>query len=262
MITKTDIAPDAGPLEAPFLDALPGGPDKPAAGSDAFLKAIAADYRPDELPGVSAADVAARAARLWLSAQAATEPEPAIRIGLAEATDGKPLGADLVEIVQPDAPFLVDSVMAELIAAGASILAMFHPIVENAGGRRSTIQVWIEPMGDEAWPHLEQGLRATLADVRLAVGDFEAMTALIGRSITDLKSAAPQAAPHADRSALAEDLAFLAWLDAGHFVFLGARAYDYPRDADGDYAAEEPVAVAGSGLGLLRDPSRVVLRRG
>ncbi|MEJ0067012.1 MAG: hypothetical protein WDM85_17670 [Caulobacteraceae bacterium] len=268
MIIKTDIAPDAGPLEAPFLSALPGRPDRLPASSEAFLKAIAADYRPDELPGVSAADVAARAASFWLFAQAATEPEPAIRIGAAEAADGglrgdsKALGADLVEIVQPDAPFLVDSVMAELIAAGASILAMFHPIVENVGGRRSTIQVWIEPMGEEAWPHLQQGLRATLADVRLAVDDFDAMTGLIGRAITDLKAAAPQTAAHADRAALAEDLAFLAWLDAGHFVFLGARAYDYPRDAEGGYAAEEPVAVPSSGLGLLRDASRVVLRRG
>src|SRR5579862_2668831 len=204
MISKSDVAPDASPLEAPFLSALPGKSDKPPPGAEAFLKAIAADYRPDELPGVSAADVAARAAGFWLFAQAATGPEPAIRIGAAQAADGdgRDLGADLVEIVQPDAPFLVDSVMAELVAAGASIMAMFHPIIENAGGRRSTIQVWIEPMGDEAWPHLEQGLRTTLADVRLAVGDFDAMTDLIGRSITDLKAAAPQTAAHADRAAL------------------------------------------------------------
>src|ERR1700722_8349221 len=124
MINKSDIAPDASPLEAPFLSALPGRPDKPPAG----------------------AAVPARAASFWIFAQAATGPEPAIRIGAAEAADGKApsdskdrgdskaLGADLVEIVQPDAPFLVDSVMAELIAAGASILAMFHPIIENTGG--------------------------------------------------------------------------------------------------------------------------------
>src|SRR3984957_5855245 len=202
MIIKTDIAPGAAPLEAAFLSALPARPDKLPAGAEAFLKAIAADYRPVELPGVRAADVAARAAGFWVFAQAATKPEPVIRIGAAAAADGKALDADLVEVVQPDAPFLVDSVMADLIAAGASILAMFHPIIENAGGRRLTIQVWIEPMGEEAWPHLEQALRATLADVRLAVDDFDAMTALIGRSITELKAAAPGA----DRAALAEDL--------------------------------------------------------
>src|SRR5580658_4247633 len=142
MIIKTDAAPDVAPLRAAFFAALPGQrpPDV-----DAFLKAIAADFRPEELPGVSVADIAVRAAALWTFAHAASGSEPAIRIGPALGADGRALGADLVEIVQPDAPFLVDSVMGELIAAGASILAMFHPVLETVGGRRSTIQVWIEP---------------------------------------------------------------------------------------------------------------------
>jgi len=254
MIIKADAAPDVAPLRAAFIAALPG---QPPAGVDAFLKAIAADYRPEELPGVGVADIAGRAAALWTFAHAATGDEPAIRIGPALGADGRALGADLVEIVQPDAPFLVDSVMGELIAAGAGILAMFHPVLETAAGRRSTIQVWIEPAGDDEAPDLAAGLLATLADVRLAVGDFEAMTALMVSSIEELKATAPTGDP----ASLEEDLAFLAWLDAGHFVFLGARSYDYPWDANGDYAAEEPVAIAGSGLGLLRDPSRFVLRR-
>ncbi len=257
MITKTDAAADADPLLAAFLAALPGKPAKPPAGAEAFLQASAADYRPDELPGVSIADLAARAASFWAFVQASTGETPDIRIGAALGADGRELGADLIEIVQPDAPFLVDSVMGEVVAAGAGILAMFHPIVETPAGRRSTIQVWIEPAGDDAWPHLAEGLRTTLADVRLAVGDFEPMIALMDRTIAELK----RAAPTADPASLEEDLAFLAWLDAGQFVFLGARSYDYPRDAAGDYAAEEPEVVAGSGLGLLRDPNRFVLRR-
>ncbi|HXQ14224.1 MAG TPA: NAD-glutamate dehydrogenase [Caulobacteraceae bacterium] len=261
MISKTETAPDVAPLEAAFLAALPGRPPLPPPGADAFLRAIAADYRPDELPGVSAADIAVRAAGFWTFAQASSGDRPDIRIGAATGADGRELGADLVEIVQPDAPFLVDSVMAELVAAGAGILAMFHPVLETAAGRRSTIQVWIEPMGEEAWPHLAEGLRTTLADVRLAVGDFEGMTALMERSIAELKAAAPRGGTGSDPASLEEDLAFLAWLDAGQFVFLGARSYDYPREPDGEYAAEEPQVVAGSGLGLLRDPNRFVLRR-
>jgi len=258
MITKTHPAANAAPLAAPFLAALSGKPDTPPPGVEAFLSAIAADYRPEELPGVSLADLAGRAASFWTFARAAPANEPAIRVGPALAADGRELGADLVEIAQPDAPFLVDSVMGELIAAGAGIMAMFHPVIEIAARRYSTIQVWIEPVGEEGWPRLIDGLKATLADVRLAVADFEAMTAQMGRSIAELKAAAPAGDP----AGLDEDLAFLAWLDAGHFVFLGARSYDYPRDADGGYAAEEPVTVEGSGLGLLRDPTRVVLRRG
>src|SRR5580698_2591420 len=191
MITKTDLSPDAAPLAAAFLAALPGKPQAPPPGAEGFLKAIASDYRPDELPGMSAADVAVRAAGLWAFAQVSSGAQPDIRIGPATGVDGRPLGADLVEIVQPDAPFLVDSVMAELVAAGAGILAMFHPMIETAAGRRSTIQVWIEPIGEEAAARLAAGLRATLADVRLAVGDFDAMTGLMGRSIAELQATSP-----------------------------------------------------------------------
>ncbi|HZZ90708.1 MAG TPA: NAD-glutamate dehydrogenase, partial [Caulobacteraceae bacterium] len=255
MIIKTDPVAGAAPLEAAFLGALPGRPGALPAGAEAFLQAIAADYRPDELPGVSVAELGAHAASLWRFAQEHAGAAPAIRIRPA----GRDHEAEVVEIAQPDAPFLVDSIMGELVAAGASILGMFHPVIEAADGRRSAIQVWIEPIGEEAAPHLIEGLQSTLADVRLAVSDFDAMLALMSRTVEALQASAPKGDPQA----LHEDLAFLDWLDdEGQFVFLGARSYDYPREPDGDYAADEPVVVPGSGLGLLRDPERVVLRRG
>jgi glutamate dehydrogenase len=245
------------PLASAFNTALIDKPPEPEVAAK-FIAAFAADYRPDELPGVGAAELGARAAEFWAFATSHTGPAPAIRVRPARASDGRDLGAELVEISQPDAPFLVDSVMGDLIDAGASILAMFHPLIDLAGGRRSTIQVWIEPLGDERGPKLVAGLTATLADVRLAVGDFQPMLALMGRTIAELKASPP---PY-DADGLGEDLAFLAWMDAGHFVFLGARSYDYPRTGDGGYAAEEPVIEAGTGLGLLKDETRSVLRRG
>jgi glutamate dehydrogenase len=252
---KSPIAPSS-PLVSAILKELPDQKRSPP-GAEAFLTAIAADYRPEELAGISLTDLASKAAAFWTFAQAARGPDPAIRI--SHLTHASEPVADVVEIVQPDAPFLVDSVMGKIIDAGAAVLAMFHPIIDTPEGRKSTIQVWIEPMGEDRAPHLQAGLRATLADVRLAVGDFEAMNALMARSIAELKAAAPGGR---DPAALDEDLAFLAWLAAGHFVFLGARAYEYLREPNGDYAAEEPLVVEGSGLGLLRDPARAVLRRG
>ncbi|HWF76426.1 MAG TPA: NAD-glutamate dehydrogenase domain-containing protein, partial [Caulobacteraceae bacterium] len=245
-------------LLSAFLAALPNQPKAPPAGAAAFVEAIAADYRPEELPGVSLAELARRAADLWTFAQNAKGDTPAIRITPARSADGADVTAELVEIVQPDAPFLVDTVMGELVDAGANVLAMFHPVIEARGARRSAIQVWVEPMGLDRTPHVETGLRATLADVRLAVDDFEAMVKLMARSIAELKADAPQGEP----GDIAEDVAFLDWLAADHFVFLGARAYEYPREKDGSYAAEEPAVDPASGLGVLRDPTRAVLRRG
>jgi glutamate dehydrogenase len=246
------------PLLSAFLTALPNHPKTLPPGSEAFVEAIAADYRPEELPGVTLAELARRAAQLWAFAQAARGEAPVIRIGPAHGAGGADIAAELVEIVQPDAPFLVDSVMGELIDAGAIVMAMFHPVIDTKAGRRSAIQVWVEPMGLDRTPHIEAGLRATLADVRLAVDDFEPMAALMAKSIQELRTDAPSDDPER----LAEDIAFLDWLAADHFVFLGARAYEYPREADGGYAAEEPVIDAASGLGVLRDPTRAVLRRG
>ncbi|MBV9993938.1 MAG: NAD-glutamate dehydrogenase [Caulobacteraceae bacterium] len=222
-----------------------------------FLQAIAGDYRPEELPGVDIADLGWRAAELWAFAAAAEGPWPQIQVIPATARDGRPLGAHLLEIVQPDAPFLVDSVMGELVDAHVDVLAMFHPLVEAAAGRRSAIQVWLAPLPDERIPALTAALQSTLSDARLAVEDFEAMVAVMGRAIEELRSANAVCDP-AD---LAEDLAFLEWLDAGRFVFLGARLYAYPRTPDGGYAAEEPTFDPAQSLGVLRDPARFVLRR-
>src|SRR5690348_16092973 len=166
--THAAVAEAKGPLLTAFLAALPGDPAEPPPGAGEFLAAIADDYRAEELPGVSLADLGARAAGLWAFAQTQGGEAPAIRVSPARGRDGAELGAELVEIVQPDAPFLVDSVMAALIDAGATLLAMFHPlIVADSGPVRSAIQAWIEPLGEDQAPRLIAGLTATLDDVRL-----------------------------------------------------------------------------------------------
>ena len=68
-------------------------------------------------------------------------------------------------------------------------------------------------------------------------------------------------APSVSPEALEEYAAFLRWVQDDHFTFLGARTYDYPRTADGGYAADEPLYQPQDGLGVLRDPERRVLRR-
>src|SRR3974390_2234679 len=127
-------ADPASSLQAAFLAALRNRPKKPPPAAQALISAIAADYRAEELPSVALADIAFCAAELWAFAESTPGDATAIRAHPALSADGADLGADLIEIVQPDAPFLVDSVMAELIDAGASLMAMFHPLVEQDGG--------------------------------------------------------------------------------------------------------------------------------
>ncbi|MET0271913.1 MAG: NAD-glutamate dehydrogenase domain-containing protein, partial [Phenylobacterium sp.] len=170
-------------------------------------------------------------------------------------------------IVQDDAPFLVDSVMGEISQQGLSVRALFHPIVtvqrDRAGlrgptgtpRRESMIQVILDPIGADREAALVRGVTETLKDVRAAVDDFPAMLALMGKTLAELEA---QGGRDPWR---AEEIAFLSWLEAEQFVFLGARTYVYPRLANGDYAPEEPLYQATDGLGVLRDPERTVLRR-
>jgi glutamate dehydrogenase len=242
-----------------FGDALARiAPDRPPPGPPGreFIAHVLEDYRPGELPDVTGEDLAAVLAAFWRLGEQTAAEETAVRLVRARGVDGRDLESDLLEIVQPDAPFLVDSVMGELGERGTEIRAMFHPLACQGEARRSMIQIWLAPVGEERRAALVQGVRDTLTDVHIAVADFPAMVALMTRSVAELVRAAP-----GDPAVLAEDIAFLRWLNDGNFVFLGARSYEYPRTPDGGYAAEEPTYDPGSGLGVLRDASRVVLRR-
>jgi len=221
-----------------------------------FLKQVHEDCAAEEMPGAGSSDIGAAVAELWRYGQEANG-ETLIRIRRWTGADGRDLGRDLLEIVQDDRPFLVDSIMGEIAEGGFSVRAMFHPVVEVAGRRRSLIQVHLDPVGEDRVQPLIAAVRAVLEDVRLAVDDFAAMQALMHRTIAELGEARIPASEE-ERE---ECLEFLRWLEGERFVFLGARIYDYPRTPDGGYAAEEPLDKPHSNLGILRDESRSVLRR-
>ena len=228
----------------------------------AFLAQMAEDYQPEETPGLGAAALTATLADFWAFAAEKPGAGPAIRI--TRAGDYA-----CVDIVQPDSPFLVDSVMAEIADSAPVVRGMFHAVVEVArdpAGRRVTgapakpesmIEVLLDPMADDQARALLQRLHATLGDVRLAVDDYAAMLAMTDRAIGELDARARDL----QAELLDEYRAFLAWMRDQHFIYLGARVYDYPRTSDGGYAAEEPAYEPDGSLGVLRDQRRHVLRR-
>ncbi|WP_310079923.1 NAD-glutamate dehydrogenase [Caulobacter sp. BE254] len=227
-----------------------------------FAAQVQEDWSAEELPGFDPTDVAHALADFWRFGEGASEPL-SIRVRPAVRADGTDLKSDLLEIVQPDRPFLVDSIMGAIAEQGFSVRAMFHPVIDTpdlgeGAGRRSMIQVYLAPVGEDREAALVGAVREALADVQLAVDDFHAMKALIRRSIEELR-ASPAPIPEGERE---EGLAFLDWLEGDRFVFLGARVYDYPRTAEGGYAAEEPLYQPEGSLGVLRDQTLTVLRRG
>ena len=255
------------PLEAAFRQAL--GSSGLNAAQAGFMSQVEDDYDPSELPNLSHADLAAGFADFWAYAGARENHEPAIRLAPAKGADGRALELERLEILQDDRPFLVDSVMGEIAENGLRVRAMFHAVVtvaRDAEGRRvdhgethleSMIQVIFDPLAPDIAAKLLAGIEVTLLDVRRAVTDFAAMRARMDSAIAELDA---QAA-HFDPGAMQEYEAFLEWLKADHFIFLGARTYGYPRTADGAYAPEEPLDQPEDSLGVLRDLRRGVLRR-
>ncbi|QTC90809.1 NAD-glutamate dehydrogenase [Brevundimonas goettingensis] len=258
--------------QAISLEALEDGFAKAGGGTgplqSSYLSQAHEDYADDETPELGGADLAALLARVWTSADVRKSGEAArVSVQPLAAADGSATGYDVIAIVQDDRPFLVDSVMGELADAGVSVRALFHPVVtlgRDAAGartagsdRESMIVVVIDPLPAERREALTAALVETLADVQAAVADHAAMHELMERSVAHLE-ACPGTV---DSAVVAETLEFLRWLNADHFVFLGARDYDYPRTADGGYAHEEPLGQVSAGVGVLRDPSRTVLRR-
>ncbi|MDB5417288.1 MAG: NAD-specific glutamate dehydrogenase protein [Phenylobacterium sp.] len=259
-MSRRATAPRTANIVRAVAAALDQDPAKAAA--RAFAEQAAADAAPDELPELSNPELAANLADFWRFGERRRAGRPSMRIVPALGRKG---GLDRLEIVQDDAPFLVDSIMGEVADQGLSVRAMFHPIIEvqrdRAGVRGATgparresmVQVILDPVGADREAALIKGIKATLADVRAAVDDFPAMLELMRRTLQETRG-------HPDKAS-EEEIAFLSWLEAEQFVFLGARAYEYPKLANGDYAPEEPVYQAKDGLGVLRDPERTVLRR-
>src|SRR5262245_48374364 len=97
-------------------------------------------------------------------------------------------------------------------------------------------------------------IHAVLADVRIAVLDWRAMRQRLKEAVSRYQ-AEPPPIPIEE---LTESIAFLQWLIDNHFTFLGLREYAFEGGAE----KGELKPIAGSGLGLLRNPEIEVLRRG
>lgn len=179
----------------------------------------------------------------------------------------------VLEVVNDNMPFLVDSTLAELVDQGYEPMLVAHPILAvqrdatgalvrlvgeatgapTVGARReSFIHIHLDRIDDaEARRRLVEELGKVYADVAVAVRDWPAMRGRVAEIVHAYRSNPPPLPADEVREAVA----FLDWMAADNFTFLGVREYRFA-----DAAAADPVE--GSGLGMMRDPAVRVLRRG
>jgi glutamate dehydrogenase len=172
----------------------------------------------------------------------------------------------IIELVNDDRPFLVDSAALTVTEMGLGIHLIIHPVVrverdrkgvlqsvldksDAGGGLESVIQLQVDRTTDPAMlRRIEEGLVAALRDVRAAVDDWKPME----RRVADTVERMPEWAPGVKKEWMRECRAFLRWLLDDHFIFLGVRDYRFT----GKGRNERLERVPGTGLGILRDDAR------
>ncbi|NMG00448.1 NAD-glutamate dehydrogenase [Aromatoleum toluolicum] len=169
----------------------------------------------------------------------------------------------VIEIVNDDMPFLVDSIAMEVNRQGLTLHLIIHPVMRivrdaegiyqgvaddaDAGRYESIIHVEVDRRTDAAdLDALREGLERVLADVRVAVADWPAMQQRVADVIAEIEHKPPPV----PAEEIDESVAFLKWLMDDNLVLLGCRDYALTAPAGG---TPELSIVAGSGLGLLRE---------
>ncbi|MFN7169568.1 MAG: NAD-glutamate dehydrogenase, partial [Pannonibacter sp.] len=236
-----------------------------------YLRGAAEDlvaYSADELAGF------AKAAYAGFEVHAAGTHRVSVTNPAFKAA-GKMAGeVTVVELVNDNMPFLVDSVMAELQDSRLEVHLVLHPIYSverDAGGKlvsvagrkqasarednqESLIHIHVSRIGsEEARKALADRLNLIMADVHSAVTDWKPMRKRLNTAINTYKTAVVNG-----RDELWEAIHFLEWMANDNFIFLGMREYTF----NGSVEDGELIPVDGTGLGTLANPDVRVLRRG
>src|SRR6185312_12119504 len=221
---------------------------------------------PEDLLRYGAVDLAMLAARAYALLQERDAGAPKIRCASVDLTDsGDRRSIGVVEIVNDDMPFLLDSVMGELAERRIVVRLVAHPVIgverdgarlvaiggPGAGARESFIHLHVDGLADEtACADLTKAIETILAEVRLAVVDWRPMLDRVNGIVAELKVNPPPLPV----DELAEAIQFLQWLLADNFTFLGVRNYKLEQG--------ELVPDFDDALGIMRQRELRVLRRG
>mgnify|MGYP002622245592 CR=1 FL=1 len=183
-----------------------------------------------------------------------------------EKRDGYESPFTIVEMVNDNMPFLVDSVSAAINRQGLAIHMTVHPVLRvHRDGRGKVSRV--APVSDEGGvvesfvrfavdreidkQHLnllEHEIAKVLSDVRLAVRDWRKMR----DKMLEAASSLNQGPMGADPAVRMETDALLQWMADDHFTYLGYREYKLRKRKEKLFLSP----VKGSGLGVLSSDER------
>ncbi len=236
--------------------------------AERFVRQFYANVPPDDILQAPADQLYGGAVAMWQWGQNRLPGKAAVRVYTPRIEEhGWQSPRTVIEIINDDMPFLVDSITSELNRQGLTVHLVIHPVVRvkrDAQGRlgdlyeqdsapeeaipESFMHVEVNALSAaETLERVRTGLERVLDDVRAAVVDWRAMRAQMHEALGEVD--AMRLTLPADE--VAEGEAFLRWADEDHFTYLGYREYRFETDPN----SGEPALnlVEGSGLGILRD---------
>ena len=236
-----------------------------------FLRQFYGHVPPEDILARPAEDLYGAALSLWRFAETRPPGQAKVRVINPRLEEhGWRSPRTTVEIVNDDMPFLVDSIAAALTGKGYTVHLVIHPILRverDAAGRLTRLHdADAKTNGKalrESFMHVEVSeesdprrlaelaihLEGVLAEVRVAVEDWQPMRQRLAQIVDGLQ-ASPPPLPESEQR---EALDFLAWLEDDNFTFLGFREYHFGEGKEGGLDI-----VPASGLGILRNEGYTV----
>ena len=231
-----------------------------------LIKRYYADVADEDLASRENEQLAAAALSHYRFGEQRRRGQAKIRVFNPDAEkDGWDPEHTIVQIVNDDMPFLVDSVGMALGRVGVEAHLTIHPLLRVIRTPAGRLKALAKPGGNgsdtvESFIHveitretdparmraIEEALAKTLGDVRAAVEDWQLMLARLRAATGELRYSAPPS-----NGILEESCALLDWMADDNFTLLGYREYSLRRSSKQD----ELSPVKGTGLGLLRDES-------
>ncbi len=232
---------------------------------EAFARRYFGQVDPEDLAERELADLYGAAVSHWNFAHKRDAGQVRVRVfNPSIAEHGWQSTHTVIEIVNDDMPFLVDSVTMEVNRHGLTLHLIIHPIVAvqrgadgaleglgegdagEPGKRESFIHVEVDRVPEAPrMATLAADLSRVLGDVRQSVADW----AETRQRVLDIVAGLDANPPPIPQDELHEGRAFLRWLADNHFTFLGCRSHDLVT-VDGEDALK---IVPDSSRGILRE---------
>ncbi|QLG87691.1 NAD-glutamate dehydrogenase [Chitinibacter bivalviorum] len=223
---------------------------------DHLIAQYFADTPEDEWSERSTEDWGGALLAHWRFGQKRPPDQPCLRIYNPNQNEhGWECAHTVIEIITDDMPFLVDSVGMALNRLKYNAFTVIHPVLTIQRDTQGQIAELESTAIKESWMHfeitrisdpqqlllLETQIKDALSAISAAVNDWSKMASCVAQALENLRLHPSPLPAHN----IKETIAFIEWLLAGHYVFLGVRQYAFE--------AGELIAQANTGLGLLRD---------